>query len=109
MPLTTCQPYGGPIWHSKPLGKHLVIACEDGSIKIAKIRKGKIEVVKSLIKRETPCLCLDIIAGGEEDHGVKSVYAGYSDGALKKWDVDTGNSVLHIETGKDMLWCLELF
>lgn len=48
------------IWQSRVLGKFIYLACEDGSVKILKIKKEKIELIKSLVKVETRCLSLDI-------------------------------------------------
>jgi len=38
------------IWDSKMHGKYLYLASEDGSAKILKIKKTKIEMVRSLVK-----------------------------------------------------------
>ena len=64
--LSTLKPkskYAGntAIWQSKMLGKYLYLACEDGTVKILKVRKNKIELVKSLFKVDKRCLSLDLI------------------------------------------------
>jgi hypothetical protein len=38
------------IWDSKIHGKYIYLACEDGTVKILKIKKSKIEFVRSLAK-----------------------------------------------------------
>ena len=109
-PLQKCSVHGGPVWQSKVLGKFAVMGCEDGSIKIAKVKKNKIEVVKSFVKRDTPCLSVEIVPLGKQkakkaynsdddidedeemDHGISFVYAGYANGSIKKWDTVTGRA-----------------
>jgi WD40 repeat protein len=46
------------IWSSQLRGKFLYLACDDGSIKILKIKKEKIELKRTLPKSETRCLSL---------------------------------------------------
>jgi WD40 repeat protein len=41
---------GGAIWDSKVVGKFIYLACEDGSIRIVKMRKRSIDLVKILAK-----------------------------------------------------------
>lgn len=50
------------IWDSKMLGKFLYVACEDGSIRILKIKKQKIEMVKMFVKSTSSCLSLDVVS-----------------------------------------------
>ena len=49
------------IWQSKLTSKLLYCACEDGSIKVLKVRKNKIELVKSLFKIDNRCLSIDLV------------------------------------------------
>jgi hypothetical protein len=51
----------GAIWDSKVLGKFVFLACEDGSIRIVKVKKNKIELVKMLVKSNSSCLSLEIV------------------------------------------------
>ena len=51
----------GAIYDSKVLGKFVYIACEDGSIRVIKIRKKKIELVKMFVKSDAACLSIDIL------------------------------------------------
>lgn len=46
------------IWDAQLIHKHLYLACEDGSIKIVKVKKHSLELVKSLQKVESRCLSL---------------------------------------------------
>lgn len=113
------------IWDSKMLGKFLYVACEDGSIRILKVKKQKIELVKMLVKSSASCLSIDVVQDAPKEEKIKKtkktkkdnsdsessddveeeevsgpasyVFAGYSDGTIKKWEVKTGNSILHIE------------
>jgi hypothetical protein len=34
----------------------------------------------------------------EELGGIKTVFAGYSNGIIRKWDLYSGNCILHIQT-----------
>ena len=51
----------GAIYDSKLMGKHLYLACEDGSIRIIKAKKRKIELVKMLVKSEASCLSIEVL------------------------------------------------
>ena len=48
------------IWDSVLLGKYLYVACEDGSIRLVKIKKEKIELVKMLVKSSASCLSISV-------------------------------------------------
>ena len=99
------------IWHSEMRGKHLYLACEDGSIKKLKVKKERIELMKIVARAETRCLSLAIT----EDE--KFVYGGYEDSSIRKWDTENGNCVLHFvkQTKKQQsqqecrIWKLKLF
>lgn len=121
----------GSIWDSKIVEKFIYLACEDGSLKIVKVRKNKIELVKMLMKSNAACLSLETICekkqyqkkddSEEEDEDlgpVSHLIAGYADGTIKKWEIKTGNCVLHIEKqtkkeqkkeGPCLIWKLKLF
>jgi len=81
------------IWSSKLIGKYLYLACEDGSVKILKIKKEKIELVKSFVKVDTRCLSVDIQIDSNDEP--QFIYCGYADSSIRKWDVKTTNCVLH--------------
>lgn len=49
------------IWDSKILGKYIYLACEDGTVKILKIKKNKIEYVRQLFKIESSCLSIELV------------------------------------------------
>jgi len=83
------------IWDSKMHGKYIYLAAEDGSIKILKAKKTKIDFVRTLVKTDEKCLSLELIDDIDEKSLVKSLFAGYSDSSIRKWDLSTGNSVLH--------------
>ena len=123
------------------LGKFLYVACEDGSIRILKIKKQKIELVKMFVKSTASCLSIDVVAAPKEEKAKKApkaqkeqtsdsessqseekdeddlmgpaahIFAGYSDGTIKKWEVKTGNSILHIDKAtkkqKCLIWTLK--
>ena len=126
------------------LGKYIYVACEDGSIRILKVKKKSIQLVKMLVKSTASCLSIDVVAAEskiskpkktiikkqnknsdsessddeeeEEDQltgPAQHIFAGYSDGTIKKWEVKTGNSILHIQKGtkksKCLIWCLKRF
>ena len=64
--LNTCLPKSkynahGAVWDSKVKGKFVYLASEDGSIKIVKIKKTKIEIIKVLTKSSTSCLSLALV------------------------------------------------
>lgn len=52
---------GGAIWDSKVAGKFVYIACEDGSIRVLKVKKRSIELIKMLVKSESNCLSLEVV------------------------------------------------
>jgi len=107
------------IWSSVMVGKYMYIGCEDGSIRVLKIKKSKIELVKMLVKSSASCLSLapviaapkvqaeKIVKEGsssddemetEANYGpVNHLFAGYADGTIKMWEISTGNCQLHIE------------
>jgi len=76
-------------------GKYIYLACEDGTVKILKMKKNKIEYIRQMFKVDALCLSLDIVRNVSEDQIVKNIFAGYSDSSIRKWDLLTGNSVLH--------------
>ena len=79
-------------------GKFVYISSEDGSIKIAKVKKSKIEYVRALVKTESRCLSLELITQGiSEKSLVRVLYAGYDDSSIRKWDLSSGNSILHFQ------------
>lgn len=64
--LKTCKPKSkytcnSAIWDSKLQGKFIYLACEDGTVKVLKIKKNKIEYIRSLFKAEARCLSLELI------------------------------------------------
>lgn len=103
------------IWDSKMHGKYLYLACEDGTIKVVKVKKARIELVKTMVKVDSKCLSLAI---DNTTGDVKNIYAGYSDSSIRKWDLQSGNSLLHFQKqtkkaqkahGECMMWKLALF
>lgn len=49
------------IWDSKMHGKYIYLACEDGTVRILKIKKNKIEYVRQLFKAESACLSIELV------------------------------------------------
>lgn len=78
------------IWDSVLLGKHLYLACEDGSIKVVKVKKEKLELVRQTPK-QPDVRCLSLVCIDEN-----TLFAGYSDGSIKKIDMQKNQSILHI-------------
>jgi WD40 repeat protein len=89
-------------------------------VKILKVKKSKIEFVRALVKAEDQCLSveLDTLSASNEKTIVKTLFAGYSDSSIRKWDIQTGNSILHFQkltkkalkkTGTCLIWKLKLF
>ncbi len=77
-------------------GKYIYLASDDGTIKILKAKKTKIEYVRALVKAENRCLSLELVKDGVNEKSlVKALYAGYDDSSIRRWDLSTGNSVLH--------------
>jgi WD40 repeat protein len=118
------------------VGKFAYVACEDGSIRVLKVKKTKIELVKMLVKSSASCLSLAVASlveaptasnrkahesssdnEQEENIGpVRRLFAGYADGTIKMWDLVTGNCELHIEKqtqkeikkdGPTLIWRLQ--
>jgi len=52
---------GGAIWCSRFDGKFGYLACEDGAIRVIKVKKKRIELVKQLSKADSGCLSIDIV------------------------------------------------
>jgi U3 small nucleolar RNA-associated protein 4 len=107
------------IWDSKMHGKYIYLACEDGSVKILKVKKTKIEYVRQLVKSDSKALSIELVRSGVDEKSlVKSLFVGYADSSIRKWDLLTGNSVLHFEkltkkaqkkVGLCFIWQLKLF
>ena len=67
----------------------MALACEDGSIKLVKIKKGEIVLQRTLSKMlGVRCLSLEVTADD------KIIWAGYSDGSIRKWDLEASNCIL---------------
>ena len=49
------------IWDSKMFGKYIYLACEDGTVKILKVKKNKIDYIRSLFKSEARCTSIELI------------------------------------------------
>lgn len=78
----------------------MYLASEDGTVKILKVKKTKIDFVRTLVKVEDKCLSLELLTTdsvASEKTIVKSLFAGYADSSIRKWDVATGNSTLHFQ------------
>ena len=60
------------IWDSKMLGKFMYVACEDGSIRILKVKKQKIELVKMFVKSTASCLSIDVVQAPKEEKAKKA-------------------------------------
>ena len=87
-----------PIWHSEVRGKNLYMACEDGSIRIAKIKKDSIVLIRSMSRAEVKCLSFCITSDE------KYIIGGYEDSSIRKWNINNGNCELHFvkETKKSI-------
>ena len=64
-----------------------------------KVKKTKIEFVRSLIKADDRCLSLELAVDSESNEKslVRTLYAGYADSSIRQWDLATGNSILHFQ------------
>ena len=69
------------IWCSQIVGKNLYLACEDGSIKMLRIKKESIELARQLMRSESKCISLAI------DSNESYVFAGYQDSSIRKWNL----------------------
>ena len=90
------------IWQSVMVGKFIYLACEDGSIRIVKVKKNKIELVRMMVKNTASCLSLSVVEttqlNEEEEKGpVAHLWAGYADGTIKQWDVKNNTCLIHID------------
>lgn len=64
-----------------------------------------------MVKAESKCLCLEVTADG------KHVYAGYADSSVRKWELDSGNCVLHLQKATKakqkesecLIWTIRLY
>ena len=71
--------------------KFSYLACEDGTIKIVKIKKENIDFIKNFPKVDARCLSLDISLNNEN---VEFILVGYSDSSMRKWEMKSGNSIV---------------
>ena len=77
-------------------GKHIYVSCEDATVKILKIKKKRIEFVRQLFKSESRCLSIELVKDKVNENSlVKTLFSGYADSSIRKWDLTTGNCVLH--------------
>jgi hypothetical protein len=58
-----------PIWESKMHGKYIYLASEDGSVKVAKVKKARIEYVRTTLARvgESRCLSIELVTEGSSE------------------------------------------
>ena len=94
---------GSAIWDSKLVGKLLYLACEDGSIKVVKVKKESIVVQKTMPKAEFRCLSVEV--------GKDYAYGGFSDGSIRKYNLKSNNCELHFGASDqvdDFVWSLKL-
>ena len=77
------------IWTSKMIQKHLYLACEDGTVKLLKVKKDGFEMVRQIMRAETKCMSLEVTADE------KYIFAGYADSSIRKWSLETGHCELH--------------
>eukprot|EP00347_Sterkiella_histriomuscorum_P013585 403364154 len=114
------------IWDSKIQGKFIYLACEDGTVRVLQIKKNKIEYIRQLFKAESSCISIELIKPVEQDGSFKSedklvnqLFAGYSDSSIRKWDLISGNCILHFQKQSNKkqkkggpescIWQLKLF
>lgn len=69
------------IWDSQLQGKLLYLACEDGSIKLVKIKKDSLVLHKQMAKMQSRCLSICLLSESLE------FFASYADGSILKWDI----------------------
>lgn len=85
------------IYDSQIYNKNIFLACEDGGIKILQIKKQRIDLIRSLMKSDSMCLSLALILPSPHSDTLSSLFAGYSDSSIRKWDLLNGNSVLQFQ------------
>jgi U3 small nucleolar RNA-associated protein 4 len=62
------------IWDSKMHGKFIYLAAEDGSVKILKVKKTKIELVRGLVKvSDSKALSIELVIGQKQKADEKSL------------------------------------
>ena len=79
-----------PIWQSAMPkgGSRVYLACEDGSIKLVKVKKASIQFERQgTMRAESKCLSLEVTADQRFEFG------GYEDSSIRKWNLET----LHCE------------
>ena len=77
------------IWCSKLVGKNLYLACEDGTIKMLKVKKEGIEMARQIMRSESKCLSLEV----SKDE--RFIFGGYADSSIRKWSLETLSCELH--------------
>jgi len=104
------------IWASQKFNteanqKLIALATEDGSIKIVKVKKEAIQLQRTLPKVVGE-RCLSIAISSDDQH----IYAGYSDGSLRKWELESGNCIMQMSKQRKekskkeiLIWTLRLF
>jgi WD40 repeat protein len=65
------------------------VGCEDGVIRVFKVKKGSIEFVKMLGKVKDQCLSLSF-----DPENSNFIYAGYTGSTIRKWDMKQNNIIL---------------
>ena len=65
------------------------MACEDGTVKLLKVKKDSFDLVRQIMRAETKCMSLDVTADE------RFIFAGYADSSIRKWNLETGHCELH--------------
>lgn len=103
------------IWDSKIIGKYMALACHNGTIKIIKVKKSKIELVLMMANAGQTCLSVELVPSEVKQKKPKEIvnsdeeseneeefelpfchlFAGYKDGSIKLWNVKSNNCEQH--------------
>jgi hypothetical protein len=74
-------------------GKFIYLACEDGSLRVLKVKKNSIELWKVLPKTESRALSITLDNSNSKGMA-KFAYVSYENSIIRKWDLVNSNSVL---------------
>ncbi|XP_067245321.1 U3 small nucleolar RNA-associated protein 4 homolog [Chanodichthys erythropterus] len=84
----TIEAYGGPIWTitGNQQGTHLVVGCEDGTVKLFEVNEDKIQFERNLDRQKGRIISLSWHPSGSK------IAAGMMD-RIQVFDVETGHSI----------------
>ena len=104
--------------YSKVESQCLSLEFDHIKTRVAKERQVKMKktTIDSATSESSESDDIDINSADDDENGrVQSIYCGYQDGSIRKWNLRNGNCTLHIEKDPakkyedaSLIWCLKL-